>query len=327
MGDDGYVPDHIGENGDATSTVGGLFALPYGGDPLLIEANLLTIPMEGHVLRRHLAEGDWSQVQDGLTFDAGRIFHQSISFGTSFSVALAATDDAFRGIVNSVGSAMILSANLTVAPANAGLAGFVLASLYGLKSTGFDLQAGAWKDPIMGMVQWLSQRGDSVAYAPYILRHRPSDRAMPVLSTGDSWDETLYTPAQITFNAAVGFPVHTAGADYTIDPSVPGAETVEATAFPADALTGNVTFGDRTHTAALTYYAHSCHTELTSAVCTISYDVPQAPATELEEKITTFSPICAFQHQIRAFNDSLLGDDGAGEIIAPGGTCAELFAD
>ena len=327
VGDDGYTPDYIGENGDATSTVGGLFALPHGGDPLLIEANLLTIPMEGHLLRRYLADGDWSAVQEGLTFDADRIFHQSISFGTSFSTALAATDDDFRGIINSVGSAMILSANLTVAPVNAGLAGFVLSSLFELKSSGFDLQAGAWRDPIMGLVQWLSQRGDSVAYAPYILRHRPTDRAMPVLSTGDSWDETLYTPAQITFNAAIGFPVYTAGAEFTIDPTVPGAETVESTPFGADPLTGNATFGDRTHTAALTYYGFSCHTELTSAVCTVKFDVPQAPADPLGESVTTFSPVCAFQHQIRAFNDSLLGDGSAGAIVAPGGTCADLYAE
>jgi hypothetical protein len=324
-GHDDFVPDHIGENGGATVTVGGLYALPFEGDPMVMEANLLTIGLEAYALRRLAAEGDWSEVQADLSFDAARIFHQSISFGSTFTTVLAALDPGLRGVFTSVGSSMIMSANLTIAPSNAGLASNILAAVYGLESNGDALQRGAWRDPAIALIQWLSERGDSLGYAPYVLRYRETAGSIPVVASADSWDETLYTPAQITYNNAYGLPVYTAGDDFKIDESVPGAETVSATPFPNDPLRANASFGERSHTAALTYYSKSCHGQAVQPLCTPSYGTPQGPAPALEQKEIFASPVCLWQHQALAFLRSLLVEDPTGEIVAPAGSCEALY--
>jgi len=292
-----------------------------------MEANLLMIGVEAYALRRLVAEGDWSQVQADLSFNADRIFHQSISFGSTFTTVLAALDPGLRGLFTNVGSCMIMSANLPVSPSNAELASGILSPLWGLASDAGDLQRGAWRDPIVALIQWLSERGDSLGYAPHVLRYRETAGLLPVLASGNSWDETVYTPAQITFNNAYGFPVHTAGDDFKLDESVPGSETVSATPFPNDPLRANAVFGERRHTAALTYYSKSCHIQSIQPVCVQRYGVPQAPATALDEKSIFASPVCLWQHQALAFLRSLLGSDPTGEIVAPAGSCEALYGD
>jgi hypothetical protein len=322
----GYVGDGIGDAGGATETVAPLFAIADRFDPSIIEANLLTIPFETKVLVRYLKEGDWSQVQPGLSFDAGHIFHQSLSFGTSFTTSLMAVSDDFRGIVNSVGSVMMVSSNLPVAPNNASLAAPILTTSLGLKSTPDELKAGAWRDPVMSMLQWLSERGEAVAYAPFVLRHRDSATPLSVLSSSDSWDETLYSPPEITFNNAYGLPVFETSAAWTVDATIPGASTVVGAALDAAGVSGNASYGGRNDSAGLFYNARSCHAQLVTPLCSQAFDAPHPPATKKATPDVFDSPICQLQHQIRAFNDSLLAGPGPGLIVPPSGTCADLYA-
>jgi hypothetical protein len=321
----GYVGDAIGDAGGATETVAPLFAIADRFDPSIIEANLLTIPFETKILVRYLKEGDWSQVQAGLSFDADLIFHQSLSFGTSFTTSLMAVSDDFRGIVNSVGSVMMVSANLPVAPNNASLAAPILATTLGLKSTTDDLKAGAWRDPVIAMFQWLSERGEAVAYAPFVLRHREGTKPLSVLSSSDSWDETLYSPPEITFNNAYGLPVFAPGAAWTVDATIPGAESVSGAPIAAAGVSGNLDFGGRKDSAGLFYNASSCHSQLVAPLCAQSYETPHAPATKRATPLVFASPICQLQRQILDFNETFLTGAGPGAIVPPSGTCEDLY--
>ncbi|MGM0578458.1 MAG: hypothetical protein ACQEXJ_22230 [Myxococcota bacterium] len=324
-GDEGFVPDHVGDGGGATTTVAPLFAVPFGGDPQYMEANLLQIAAEQYTLLRLLREGDWSQVQAGLSFDPDRVLHQSLSFGSSFTTVLAALADDLAGVVTSVGSGMILSANLPTAPSNADLAAGMLVPLLGLASDPPYLLRGAWRDPVVSMHQWLMERADPLTWAPYVVRHRPTDRALPVLGSSDSWDGTLYTPAQTTYMNAYGLEPRSAGEDWSLDPTVPGAGTVSEVPFGGSAVTGNVTHGERTHTAVATWYARSCHSQVTSPLCVRDFEPPYPPIVPLDDPFVERSPICALQHQARGFAETILSG-GPAEVVAPAGTCEDLYA-
>ncbi|MEZ4265119.1 MAG: hypothetical protein R3F39_01985 [Myxococcota bacterium] len=322
----GYVGDGIGDAGGPTDTVAPLFAIADRFDPAIIEANLLTIPFETKVLVRYLKDGDWSQVLPGLSFDGDTIFHESLSFGTSFTTSLMAVSDDFRGIINSVGSVMMVSANLPVAPSNATLAAPILATTLGLASTPDDLKAGAWRDPVIAMFQWLSERGEAVAYAPFVLRHREGTKPMSVLSSGDSWDETLFSPPEITFNNAYGLQVFTPSADWTLDATIPGSESVTGSPIAPTGIAQNLNFTGRLDSGGIFYNSKSCHSQLVAPLCAQSYDAPHPPATKKAAPVVFASPICQLQHQILEFQRSLLTGPGPANIVPPSGTCEDLYA-
>lgn len=322
--DEAYVPDRIGDDAGAVPTVGAMFGLAYDADPAIVEANLLSIATDTYTLVRLVKEGDWSQVAPGVSFDAERVFHESLSFGTTFTTVLMAGRDAFRGVVSSVGTGAILSENLLMAPNNANLAAGVLVPTLGAKTPAFFLLQGAWREPVIALEEWLLERGDSLPYAPFVLRHRGDDFALPILSSGDSWDETLYTPAQLGYNHAYGFEVRTAGAEFTLDPTVFGASTVTAAPFGAEPLSGNVTYGNRTATAVVTYFHEACHGELLTPVCARKIEGPTPPSTKKAVPLVFESPICAWHGQAKGFLASLLtGTEG--EAGPPEGTCDELY--
>lgn len=325
-GEDGFVPDHIGDNGGSTTTVGGLFALGSRFDPLVIEANLSTIATDAYTLVRYLKEPGAAGLGAfiGTRVDASRLVAQSLSFGTSFTTALMAASDDFVGAVQSVGSVGILSLNLPMAPNNASLAGGILRTILGLASTLPEINAGAHHDPVIALLQWLSQLGDPAAYAPFVLRHRRDDHVLHVLGSGNSWDETLFSPAQLTFDRAWGVPAFTAGPAWTLDPTIPGAETVVATPLTAP-VANNATFGARTQSAAFFYNAAACHAQAITPLCESGFAPPYPPATPRAEPVVTVSPMCALHTPLIAFLDDL----AAGEppaIVTPAGSCTELYA-
>ncbi len=322
--DEGFVPDHVGDAGGATETVGGLFALKYEGDPEIVAVNLLSIAAETYTLVRYVKEGDWSSVQEGLSFDADNVFHESLSFGTTFTTVLMAARDEFRGVISSVGTGSILTENLTVAPANAALATGILVPTLGLGTPAFELIAAPWMDPMLAMTQWLLERGDSMPYAPHVLRWRQDETEQSIIASGDSWDETLYTPAQLGFHHAYALPEFASGAEFTLDESVYGASTVEYLPLNEPA-SGNLVIGDSHHTAAAFYFHKSCHAQVLRPVCRREFSAPQPPSTPLAEHDVFESPICAWHQQAHDFLESLLDGDGWGAVKAPGGTCAELY--
>ena len=329
-GDPGFVPDLQGDNGAATDTVGQLFPIAGALDPAIIEANLVSISAEAYIAIRYLREGDWSQVQAGLSFDGDQIYHQSLSFGSSFTALLTALSDDLRGVMSAVGSVCILSANLPMAPSNAQTVSNIVPLLTGSPTPGGELRAGGFRDFALGMIQWLSQRGDPLAWVPYVLRHRRDDVEMSILSFGDSWDETLYTPAQISYNNAFGFQTFTHEGPgeqiWTVDPDVPGAGTVKATAWAGD-VSANVTFGGRSHTAVLLYNQASCHTEVITPVCVNTYEATPAPVAARADKLVFDSPVCAIHGQMDHFMASLAGAAAHGEVTAPSQTCESFYAD
>ncbi len=320
----GFVPDHIGDNGAATDSVGPMFALENKLDPMIIEANHLQIAAELHLLVRLLQGGDWSQVQAGLSFDETRIFHQSLSFGTSFTTALMAVSDDFAGVVTSVGSGRIVSANLPMAPNNAGTAAGVINAVLGLGVMPLELTEGAYRNPIVALLQWLCQRSDPLGYAPYVLRYRRDASSTPIISNGDSWDETLFSPAQLSYNNAYGFEVYTAGDDWTLASNIPGADTLEPKPLSAP-VAANTSFNGTDRTAAITYNAASCHAQVVTPICSVNYESPHPPIVQRETPDYFVSPICALQAQTKAFTDAILGGNPDGTFVAPSGTCADLY--
>ncbi|MCB9735407.1 MAG: hypothetical protein H6745_22695 [Deltaproteobacteria bacterium] len=328
-GAQGYVADQIADNGGTADTAGGLFALPQSLDPEVAEANTMQISIDSLFLIRLLKDGDWSQVQAGLSFDAGHIYHESLSFGTSYSTMAMALSDDWRGIVSSVGSGRIISANLPIAPSNAFLAAGFLNAVLKLNLGIPRIEMAPWETPVLGFVQWLAERGDPLTWAPFVLRYRPTEKNMSVLSFGDSWDETLYGPAQVSYNNAFGFETFTSTGEWTIDGTMPAAGTVEGVAFPgtaAEPYSANVTYGAAVaHTAALFYWSKSCHTLVMAPVCTQRHEQPFPPIVELETPVTYASPVCAIHGVIRDFMATLQGSDAMGGVTPPTATCDAVY--
>jgi len=324
-GQAGFVPDGVGDPAGADLTVGNLFALGSSLDVGVLEANLLTIPGELAMLVRLLGEGDWSAFHAGLSFDAEAVFLENLSFGTTFTTGYLALSDAWRAAIGSTGSGYILGANLTVAPSNSKLASTVVDTVLGLASSEAELALGVYRDPVGGLFAWLTERGDSMAFAPYVLRHRPSKKPRNIVQTGDSWDETLSTPAQLSYNAALGLPVLEAEG-WVLDPTVPGAARVAAQKAAAT-TTANATYDSVTHTAAIFYNSESCHAQLLTPLCKKRFEKLYPPVTELaSDKVkVTASPICAIHTQALAALESLLGGADSATIVPPAGSCDALY--
>lgn len=318
--------DGVGDPGGATVSVGSLFGLPSRFDPDVIEANLVTIAVETRVLLRYLREPGENGLGAfvGATFDADRVMMQSLSFGTNFTVGVWAADPSVSHIVTSVGSGYVLSVNLPMAPANAGLVTTIVDGTLGLAGDAAYLANGAWRDPAMALLQWFSQRADPLAYAPFVLRYRDDGHAPNVLATGNSWDETLFGPAQTSFNNALGLPV-LADADvgWALDTAMAGADTVAAAPFAEAPVSANATFGDRTATAALFYLTRSCHPHITAPVCVTRYEPDYPPATPREAPEHFTSPICEIHAMTRDFAASFAAGEGPAAIPMPAGTICE----
>ncbi|MBT9557762.1 MAG: hypothetical protein IV100_17130 [Myxococcales bacterium] len=323
-GDPDYSPDFVGDPGSAAASVGQLYALSASLQPNLIEANTLSIVADNYAVLRYLKEGDWTGLVPGLAFDDARIFHESLSFGTSYSTALLALADDFKGIVGSVGSSYILNVNMPMGPANAFQAGSIIKYALGLVTTEQELQANSLVDLPIGILAWLAERGDSHSFAPYILRHRPSDGPLPaVVHSGNTWDETLFNMAQLTFANAIGLPTFTAGEPWTIGSDVPGADLLAATAW-TNAISNNVTFGGKTTTAGIFWQHHACHAQVLTALCAQRFEHPYPPLKLLSKELPEASPICGLHSQIGTFLSSLLEGD-VGLIVSPTATCNETY--
>lgn len=324
-GDAGFVPDGVGDPAGADVTVGNLFGLNVNLNPTIIEANLLSISTELAALVRLLGEGDWNAFHPGLTFDTKRLFLENLSFGTTFTAGYLALSDEWSVAVGSTGSGHVLGANLTVAPSNAALATTVVKAVLGLKSSNEVLAHGAYRDPIGGLYTWLAERGDSMAFAPYVLRHRKSKTARNILQSGDSWDETLSSPSQLRFNAALGLQV-LESEGWTIDPSIPGSATLVPTKAAAETRE-NITFDGVKHTAGIFFNADSCHAQLVTPLCKKNYEKVYPAVVELAPADVTVkvSPICALHAQALHALESVLGGASAATIIPPSGDCDAVY--
>jgi hypothetical protein len=322
-------PDGVGDPGGATVSVGGLFGLPSDFDPEVIEINLATIAIETRVLLRYLRDAgpEGLGAFAGVTFDAARVMHDSLSFGSSFSMGLWALDPTISHIVASVPSGGILSLNLPMAPNNAGLVSGVVDLTLGLARAPAALQTAAWSDPILATVQWLSQRADPLAYAPYVLRNRPSGALPHLAMTGNSWDETLFGPAQLSLNTALGVPVFAdAARGWAVDATMPGASEVTAAAFPQDAIADNFRVGDASATAALFYLGTACHAHITSPVCRSNYQPPYPPGVARAAPLTSASPLCEVHAAFSPFIAAFAAGDGPTSIAPPDGrSCEALY--
>lgn len=325
-GEAGFVPDGVGDAAGADKTVGPLFGINDGLDPAYIEANMLAIPAELLAVARIAKEGDWSAFHAGLSFDAERVFHVSLSFGSSFTTGAHAVSDAFRSAVGSTAAGNILGASLTVAPSNAELSGTIVQAILGLTTSAEELQRGAYRDPVVGLVMWLAERGDAMAFTPYVLRHRDDTKGFDILHSGNSWDPTLASSAQLQYNRAIGFEALTSPG-FEPDATMPGADTILAEPVADEGVSGNVTYGGIQSSAAIFYNSESCHSELITPLCTKVWASSYPPVTALADTDVTvkLSPICALHAQALAFLGSTLKGQPRATIIAPAGDCASVY--
>lgn len=326
-GEPGYFPDYISDSIGAVGNVAPFFGIGDDFAPEIVSANLLTVSTDNYAVVRHLKEGDWSALDPNLSFDPGHIFHASLSFGTSFTTALIALRDDFRGVITSVGAGQLTAQTLPMSPSNAGQASGLLGIVVGLPSSPEELRAGAWTDLSLYMLQWLGQAGDPLTWAPYVLRYRESGKAMSVVSTGNSWDATLHAGSQMSYANAYGLQSFTAGPKWTIDPSSPGAASLAATPADPAGVAGNVSFGGVDHTAASYFWAESCHAGAVTAYCSRGFELTYPPIEALDETVGAPSPICEAHHAWKAFLQSLLDGDAHGLAIPPGSDCAGVYSD
>ena len=321
-GEPGFRRDYVGDPTSAAENVGPMYALNTLLDPDIVEANLMTYAADAYVTTRYIAEADWTGLVPGLSFDAKHIFHYSLSFGTTFTTPMHALRSPFKGVIGSVGTGTVLSVNLMNGPSNSVAAAGVLSIVLGLQSTGFDLSTTSLRDVALGFHQWLHERGDPMPYTPYVLRYREGART-PTLHSGNSWDETLFSPAQLSYQNSIGMPAYTAGAEWTLDKSVPGAENTVASEAPAE-LVNNAEFEGMATTAGIFYYGLDCHAQVVVPICTTEFEHPYPPVVRVENPTAKVSPICALHHQMRTFLSSLLTSEDA-VIVPPGGDCESLY--
>ncbi len=325
--DPGYQPDFISEGLGATGSVGQLFGVSAGLDPLVVEANMLSVSADTHLFVRYIKEGDWSSIAPDLSFDPTKVFHQSLSFGTSLNTPALAMRDDFVGVVTSVGTGTVLQ-NIAMAPSNAVAASALAWSTLGLKnsSSPAELQAASYKDFMLGIHLWLHDRADPLGFAPYVLRHRDSAAPLSIISSGNSWDETLHNSVQLTYAAAFGLHAYHDGADWQIDPTVPGSERVNADLLSSgQTVTANTTYGSRTYTTANFFRDSACHPQLISNFCVQSFNHPYPPVTSRPDPIVEAGHLCELHHQIKAFSESLLSGSPLATVGVPSGDCASLY--
>jgi hypothetical protein len=164
-----------------------------------------------------------------------------------------------------------------------------------------------------------------MAFAPYVLRHRKSKTPRNIVQTGDSWDETLSSASQLRLNAALGLQVLESDG-WTLDPTVPGADTLNATKAGAETQS-NVTFDGVKHSAAIFFNSDSCHAQLVTPLCHKRYEKVYPAVTPLapEKETVKVSPICAIHAQGIKAIDSLLAGSGAATIVPPIGDCDTVY--
>lgn len=326
--DASHVPDWIGDApGNPAASVGPLYAIAKNGDPLVMEATTLSWTADTYTLVRYLRDADWSQIVPGLSFDKDHIYAGSLSFGSTYTLPLLALTDAFRAAVLSVGTGYVFSINMPMGPSNAVQAAGLVKVMLGLDTTPDALKQGSWKDLGLAVHAWLHERGDPLVYAPYVLRKRSFTRPFALLGTGNSWDETLFNPAQITLANALGLGTYTYGKDWTLDPTVPGAQSLNAPEVGPLGVKENLSVpGNLKFTAAIFYLARSCHAGMVQAMCGERFQHPYPPIVELAETIPHPSPICALHGQAIAFLKSITqAPDGPGLIGPPKATCDEVY--
>lgn len=306
-----FMPDYQGDTGGALETVAPLMALPKELDPAVMEGNLISIAAETLIAIRYLREGDWTGLVPDLSFDPDNVFHTSLSFGANFTTAALALSEPgeVKGAIQSVPTAYVLTANILMAPSNAALAGTVVRGVLGSPWELGELSEAGFRDFGLSIVQWLSQRADPLAWARQL-----GASALPMLSSSNSWDETLTTTAQLTFNNALGYTVYT-NAEWTIDPTVVGAAAVVGTPFTGPATGAKGMFYDK----------DSCHSQLVAPLCVNTYEKVAHPRPKLTTKTVEVSQICALHAQADHFIGSLLAANPGGEIIAPEGTCETFY--
>jgi hypothetical protein len=142
------------------------------------------------------------------------------------------------------------------------------------------------------------------------------------VATGDSWDDTLSAAAQMTFGKAMGFPVYTDGDTWTLDPTQPAGDSVDAQPYSMT-LHGNANFGDRSHTAALFYAGQSCHAMAARPMCALDNELQYPPIVPLDSPAVAAGLICEIQGQSLSFLESVLA--GEPTITGMGGTCEALY--
>jgi len=177
---------------------------------------------------------------------------------------------------------------------------------------------------VVALHQWLSERGDPSGYVPYILRHRKDGESIELLNTGNSWDQTLSSFAQLSFDAGLGIPVYRYGDAWTLDEGLPhGKDFGEP--YGGSPIVRNADYNGIKHTAGMFYSNSSCHGLMSAVFCSRNYELSYPPLVPLSELVVTESPVCAYQTMAREFlRSALMGEP---VIIAPGGTCEELYSD
>jgi len=322
-GDANYVADNISDPGNAVVVVGNLFALNDFLDPGIMEANLITPTVETLTLIRLVKDGDWSQIEPNLSFDSSRIFHQSLSFGSSLATPALALSNDLTGAITSVATSNLLI-NLLQGANNSDQALAATLPTLQLKSGGLELQANTFHSPAIVLHQWLAQRADPIAFAPYVVRQRPTARDFSIVSVGNSWDETLVPRFQITLINAMGLQVITDNNTWQLDSTIPAAASISATPF-AMPLSGNITANGQNYTGVAYFLNEPCHALVINPVCNEEFERAYPPIEDRDMRRRFDSPICAIQNSLLGFMTPLLNGDPLAAVSLPSGTCADVY--
>ena len=247
------TPD--GVNDDSALIVASMFfGISANGDllslhPALVRDNLRQAAVETIALARLLAQGNWSEIQASdaslaqLGFDAQNVYAVAEGLGTFVSIEASAVEPTFRGQVFSVAGGGLVFPTLVNSPSFSPQFTPIVMNTLSLDANidwaGFHPMF----QPMVNLFQTVTDRGDPLAYAPYLIRQPLAGRQPANLLVSEAFrDEALPNHSSEGLAAALGTPA------VTMNGTMPNIRyvasgTMQSAVAPVTRNMGNATAG------------------------------------------------------------------------------------
>jgi hypothetical protein len=214
------VPDGIKD--DSGLIVASMFfGISGNGDllalhPALVRDNLRQAAVEQIALARLVAQGNWSEVQASdaslaqLGFDAQNVYAVAEGLGTFAAMEASTVEPTFRAQVFSVAGGGLVFPTLVNSPSYSPQFTPIVMNTLSLDANidwaGFHPMF----QPMVNLFQTVTDRGDPLAYAPYVIRQPLAGRQPANLLVSEAFrDEALPNHSSESLAAALGTPAVT----------------------------------------------------------------------------------------------------------------------
>jgi hypothetical protein len=214
------TPDGVGDdNGLIVASM--FFGIAGNGDltslhPALVRDNLRQAAIEQIALARLAAQGDWSEIKasdatlSSLGFDAQNIYSVAEGLGTFVAIEAASVEPTFRAQVLSVAGGGLVFPTLLNSPSYSPQFTPIVMNTLSLSASIDWTNFHPMYQPLVNLFQTVTDRGDPLAYAPYVIRQPLAGRSAANLLVSEAFrDEALPNHSSESLGAALGTPAVT----------------------------------------------------------------------------------------------------------------------